>query len=127
MRRLWLLPLLVFLLGHDVPVRAAGDIAGTYGCAGANPDGSPYTSSLEVAAEGDAWTLTWTLPSGASHEGIGLVTGEVLSVIYTTGSSVGLASYAISKTALTGRWTAPGAAGLVMTETCTVGGQAAPA
>ena len=133
MMRWWLLALTCLVsaaLWLYVPVQAhqtlATDITGAYVCDGRNPDGSPYSGTVEIRAEGAVYQLAWTFNGGGSAIGVGLRADAVLSVIYQTSDGViGLSSYRITKAGptvrLVGTWTIPGGTPVVSTETMTKG------
>lgn len=101
---------LCVVLVASVAPRAAekADLTGIYAVDGTNPDGSQYSAVAEIAAKGKVWFLTWSHQRG-SVVGVGILNGDVLSVIYSpsTGGAVGLASYAVKGDTLSGTWTIP--------------------
>lgn len=85
------------------------DIAGTYVCDG-SMEGMPYQATVEITAYGEVWMLRWRFEPRGEAVGFGIVTGDVLSVIYQLESGpIGVASYRRSDVGWVGRWTTPGA------------------
>lgn len=103
------------------PSSESASIVGKYGCTGQGPDGKPYQVDLEVEKRNDAYGLTWSTSEGTTGVGVGLVKGNVLSVIFQTAQAVGVAGYSISKNSLDGTWTVPQLDGMLMPEKCSIG------
>lgn len=103
------------------PSSEPASIVGKYGCTGQGPDGKPYQVDLEVEKHNDSYGLTWSTSEGATGVGVGLVKGNVLSVIFQTAQAVGVAGYSISKNSLDGSWTVRQLDGMLMPEKCSIG------
>jgi hypothetical protein len=88
---------------------AEKDLAGISTVDGVNPDGSKYSSVVEIEARGALWLLTWSHQRGAMV-GVGVRRDDVLAVIYSPegGGPAGLVAYSINGDTLTGTWTIPG-------------------
>jgi hypothetical protein len=56
-------------------IRAAdkADITGKYSCEGTNNQNKTYKGTVEITKVGDAYQLAWTLTSGESYEGVGIL------------------------------------------------------
>ncbi|MBW3538974.1 MAG: hypothetical protein KY476_01765 [Planctomycetes bacterium] len=98
------------------------NLAGRYTCTGTNPDGGAYQGVVQIKKLGDAWQLTWQIGE-ESHEGIGLVTGNLLSVSWRIEGGGGVVVYTIKGTGaerkLDGKWTMFGDNGRVLDEDLT--------
>lgn len=105
------------MLTKAIQAAQGSDLVGLYTCEGVNPDETPYRCAVEIAAQGDTFALRWRFNKGVEGIGIGIKQGEVLSVIFQLpDGSIGLTSYRITGTTLTGVWTMPGQS-TVATET----------
>ena len=89
---------------------AQTDLAGQYECKGANANGSDaYTGvvTIEKDTNPGAYKFKWKI-SGDTYNGIGIQSGNVVSVAYKTKGSkdFGIALYSIQKDGsnLTGQW-----------------------
>jgi hypothetical protein len=94
------------------------DLSGLYACAGTNPDGSPYSAVVEIAKAKDAYFVRWTLTDDTQVVGVGILSGSVLGVSYFTGAPF-VVVYATTSGGLEGKWTSPGAQGVVFSEKLT--------
>jgi len=112
------------VLASDTP--AVSDPAGTYECAGQNPNGTPYAGIVEIVKHNDTYLVRWTMPDDSQVVGIGILNGAVLSVSYFGGTPA-LVVYTMAENGrLEGKWTAGGAGGKVFTETLTKMPEGAP-
>ena len=87
-----------------------GTIPGTYVVTGVVPDGTKYTLEARILAE-DKQTarIDYYIEGDLVAVGIGIRTGNVLSVIFqTSNGAIGLSSYKVEKNTLTGTWVLPG-------------------
>jgi hypothetical protein len=100
-------------------VTAAG-LAGRYECEGTRPDGTKYRGIVDIARHNGTLRLLWTLSSEEQYLGIGILSGNVLSVSYS-GPVPGVIAYRVQQDAgkihLTGQWSILGADGRVFSET----------
>jgi hypothetical protein len=100
------------------PVRLAGEYDG----AGCDFDGKPYTVRLVIAADGEAFRVSWTGPGGRPFVGVGLRTGRQLAVSWAGRADegrvwVGLTVYTVLPDGtLDGRWTTVNGKGRVRSE-----------
>lgn len=123
-RRRWLLAAVALTLCLTVaPQAQVSDLAGVYVCEGTNGDSDTYRGTVEVQTHGDTWHLAWAFEGGETGEGVGVLEGAVLAVIFRTSSgAIGVAAYRVERTGdglkLVGRWTMPGAP-ILATETLT--------
>lgn len=125
-RPLLLAMLLLVAVRGDVLTQAPStNITGTYGCAGTNPNGTPYAGRVGLVQHGETWDLRWELNGGQTALGIGLLRQNVLAVIFQTSDGfIGLAVYTVepaTETApmrLVGHWLDPDGGG-TYTETLT--------
>jgi hypothetical protein len=96
------------------------DISGTYSCQGENAGGQTYAGTVSITKQGDTFHLVWTLQGSESHRGFGIRHGEILSVCFVSGPSLGVVAYRIreadDRVELVGRWTMLGM-GTARTET----------
>ena len=125
MRWWFLLPagLLSLVVGVVAGVQPPPDIAGLYLCDGRAPDGEPYQCATEIVMYADQATLRWRFHDGTEATGIGLISANVVSVVFKLDNgTIGLSSYIITGRGddrqLTGRWTLPGS-GTTHSETLT--------
>jgi hypothetical protein len=85
------------------------DISGTYVCHGENAGGQYYAGTTSITKKNETYHLVWTLRGSESHRGFGIRNGEILSVCFVTGPSLGVVAYKIRQTddrvELEGRWT----------------------
>jgi serine/threonine protein kinase len=99
---------------------AEPDITGQFNCEGTNPDGQTYRGTVEIAKKGDAYYLKWTFKSGATHQGVGLLEGNVLAVSYYDATTGVVVVYRVEKDGkLVGRWSVAEGNDMVYTETLT--------
>jgi hypothetical protein len=95
-------------------------IVGEYSSAIAGPDNTEQVTDVEIERQGDAYLVTWKRNNATVSTGIGLRTGEILSVSWTTQSQLGIAVYKIDKDRkLSGRFTPFGGFGIPVEETMT--------
>lgn len=75
----------------------------------------------EGSSRGAVFSISWDLSDGAYTTGLGIRTGDVLSVVYQIGDGTsGLVAYAITRNTLKGRWFVPSVGGVrVFMETLT--------
>ena len=93
------------------------DLDGVYTSRGTNPDGSEYRGAVSIRRRGDRFIVTWMSPRATetavllelTSVGVGIRTGETLSVSYVAGNSLGVVVYQIDRDGnLSGRWTTVG-------------------
>ena len=99
-------------------------LAGTYVGSGTDIQGGEYQVTVTIEKEKDAYNLKWESPNGQNWIGVGIHTGDKLSVSWAgktaKGIMVGVMVYEIRKDGtLAGTWTILGAKGVVRTETLT--------
>jgi hypothetical protein len=107
----------VTAIAQEPETQAKNDLSGVYLCEGHNPDGSPYTGIVEIAAVGETYLVHWTLPD-SEVMGVGIRRGDTLSVSYFGGTPA-LAVYKSDGDRLDGEWTMGGAEGAVFSEILT--------
>jgi hypothetical protein len=95
----------------------ARDLTGTYACEGRNPDGSAYTGVVDIAKLEDTFLVRWMLPQQPPVVGVGLLSGDILSVSYFGGTPSIVVYTVASDGRLDGKWTAGGTLGAVFKET----------
>jgi hypothetical protein len=95
-------------------------LAGLYLCDGIDVTGSAYRGFVEIDSRGDTLVLTWMFPDGnergelqTSAIGVGIASGESLSVGYFGRAAAGLVVYRIENgnQRLVGKWSRAGGAG----------------
>lgn len=97
------------------PALGSEDLEGPAGLNGtykitkaAGPDGKSYEGAVTITPKGDAFEVTWTLPT-ESYSGVGIKEGDLLVVGWgEAGKGAGVVSYKVNKDTLVGRWGAPG-------------------
>jgi hypothetical protein len=116
-RRLLLALLLLGPVALATP--AAAQRNGNYALSGTNPDGSAYDGQVVMQQVGIvSWRVTWDV-AGDRIEGIGMSSGEVMSVFYQLGQRSGMGIFFINADgSMTGQWTVLGSSG-IGTETLT--------
>jgi len=81
------------------------NFAGTYGVQGTNPDNTPYTSTMVVAAFGDGYQVTQTFSDGTVIRGIGNDMGSYLVVAFQSNKVPNISIYRVTQsTTLEGFW-----------------------
>jgi hypothetical protein len=85
---------------------ASSGIAGNYKIASAtNPGGAGgYAGTVQVAPQGDHFTIAWTIANAPAFKGVGIVEGSTLGVGWGTGTNYGVAVYKVDGGTLTGKW-----------------------
>ena len=99
-------------------VQSSTDPSGAYQCDGVSPDGKSYRAAVEIVRNGDTYVVRWLTPRGIVNVGVGVVSGNTLSVGYV-GATAGVVVYTLDGKQLTGKWTDIDAIGHVYTETLT--------
>lgn len=80
-------------------------IAGSYNVTGTREDGSPYKGLLDIIDRGPVYQFSWTV--GAKYEGIGIRTGDLVSVAWAGNpkDTCGVVQYQITDNGLkNGKW-----------------------
>ena len=94
-------------------------LVGAYACEGTNPDGGTYSGIVEIVSIKDTFLVRWTMPNDSQVVGVGILSGDQLSVSYYGGTPA-LVVYSIAENGqLNGKWTAGGAEGELFSETLT--------
>ena len=97
----------------------APDPSGTYRCDGTSPNGRAYQGVVQIARNGETYLLRWVTPAGVANVGVGVMTGNTLSVAFF-GRSSGVIVYELNgNKRLTGEWTDLGSDGHLYKETLT--------
>ena len=108
----------LLILGLTAPLvhgQAPDVLIGQYRCDGVGADGAAYRATVDIAAHGDAYTLTWHFQPDGAAIGVGVRHKDALAVIYQLDTGeIGLVAYLIEQASsgqlrLVGRWTVPGA------------------
>ncbi|MGE3674704.1 MAG: hypothetical protein AB7K71_33845 [Polyangiaceae bacterium] len=73
---------------------------------GTNESGGKYTGKVQIAPQGASYALKWELDSGEQYSGVGVLTGDLLTVGWGAGS--GAVVYDVSGDKLKGSWASPG-------------------
>jgi hypothetical protein len=95
------------------------DLAGTYACEGANPDGSAYTAVVQIVKLADTYLVRWVQEDGDDVVGIGIHRDGVLAVSYFGGTPVIVVYSVGADGTLGGTWTMGGREGSVFEEILT--------
>jgi hypothetical protein len=120
-RAVLVVPVIVALVAPAYAGEQASEksLAGVYSCEGMNPDGRTYSGIVEIVRIKDTYLVRWTMPNDSQVVGVGILSGDVLSVSYY-GGTPSLVVYSVAESGqLQGKWTAGGAEGMVFTETLT--------
>jgi hypothetical protein len=102
---------IVILAGTAVSFSAATpqpDIAGIYSCHGTTPQGTAYAGSVEISANDEGYTMSWSI-GDAGHTGTALLVDNQLSSSWgVPGSSFGIVVYKVEGDGkLVGKWLMP--------------------
>ncbi len=82
----------------------ATSLTGSYSVSGSNPDGTRYSTSLEVSRSADTYRFVW----GAETVGVGVVVGDQVAVAYGS-AACGVVAYTVGKDGdLDGIWATRG-------------------
>jgi hypothetical protein len=115
--RRFALAAMVLLSIGVIPASVAAQPAfdGVYIARGVDSDGSEYRRGVEIERHGDTFTVTWVstrlvgnaLVLEPTWVGVGIATGDTLSVGFITRDTIGLMVYRASAdtTELSGQWT----------------------
>lgn len=109
-----MLSVAILMLACMHVTHAADDVGGVYQLEGRNPDGTTYAGIVAITARGPVWDVWWD-DGGKDSVGVGLLTGNVLSVVYRVTDvprgPFGLVSYEVGRRdgrrRLVGRWVLP--------------------
>src|SRR5260370_11131814 len=63
------------------------EIVGKYECKGADANGTEYSGTAEIKKVKDAYALAWSLGRFGTFQGIGIRSGNVLSVSWVSGGT----------------------------------------
>jgi hypothetical protein len=114
-----------------VPVSAAGQptFDGVYIARGIDSDGNEYRRAVDIERQGDRFSVTWVAARVVGEAivleptwiGVGIATGETLSVSFIAGDTLGIMVYQFGTDGqqLTGRWTLAGDDEEIYSETLT--------
>lgn len=96
--------LTVLILMQAVP--ATAQRSGLYNVSGTNPDGSLYTGTLTLQQVGlSSFRLNWSVGAN-SIDGVGMVSGLTLAVVFQLGEQTGMGMYELRPNGeLAGTWT----------------------
>lgn len=67
-----------------------------------------YRGELTIEKNGQAYKVIWKLDSGETYAGVGIATGDTLSVGWNIGETAGVAVYDFSKSPVVGKWSTIG-------------------
>ncbi|MDX2264989.1 MAG: hypothetical protein NW215_08465 [Hyphomicrobiales bacterium] len=94
-----------------------GDVTGDYLCEGRNASGGVYRGAVTIVRKGDVYLVDWRIGERDTYKGIGVLTGDVLSVSYY-GGITGVVAYAVGDNGvLEGKWAVLEGDGRVFQET----------
>ncbi len=119
MRKLTLvLACLLFVSALSMEAKSA--FSGTYSITGTNPGAGPYKGTLTITPRGEVFDVKWSIGT-LQYAGIGIVSGDTLSVAYSGGDHtwMGVVAYRVRTNGLDGKWAVYGAAPTIGTETAT--------
>ncbi len=118
--RRYALPLIALLAIGLVPQSSVAQPAfeGIYIARGVDRDGLEYRRAVEIERHGATFTVTWVSARAVGNAivlepawvGVGIATGDTLSVSFTDGETFGIIVYGAGadKKELSGRWTLAG-------------------
>lgn len=123
-------PVIVFIATGAVPVSSAGQPAfeGVYVAAGVDAEGHEYRRAVDIERRGDRFTVTWVAAEVVGQAvileptwvGIGIATGDALSVSFVAEDTFGIIVYKVGGDGqLSGRWTVAGEDETIFSETLT--------
>jgi len=99
---------------------ASAEITGTYACQGTNPDGSGYSGTVTITAQGAAYAMSWSI-GGSGHNGVAILMDGYLSSSWGVAGRGpgGIVVYKVEADGrLVGKWSNP-SGGQLGTETLT--------
>jgi hypothetical protein len=113
-----------------VPASSAAQPAfdGVYIARGVDSDGHEYRRAVDIEQHGDRFTVTWVAAQTVGETlilepiwfGVGVATGDTLSVSFIAGDTLGIMVYQVTKDGgLSGRWTLEGDDETIHSETLT--------
>jgi len=108
------------LLVCAISLQAKTAFSGTYSIKGVNPAVGAYAGTLTISPRGDVYDVVWVIGS-ARYGGVGVVTGDTLSVAYAAAdhSFMGVMAYTPRGNGLDGKWAVYGGGTKPGTETAT--------
>lgn len=108
------------LLVCALVLQAKPAFSGVYSIKGTNPGVGAYTGTLTISPRGDIYDVVWVI-GNARYGGVGVVTGDTLSVAYAPADYkfMGVMSYTPRANGLDGKWAVYGGATKTGTETAT--------
>lgn len=128
--RRFLVPTMAVVALGLVPLSSAAQPAfdGIYIARGLNSEGHQYRRAVEIARDGDGYSVSWVemrvtdeaLILEPTWFGVGIATGATLSVSFVAGETFGIVVYEAGQDGeLSGRWRVVGDDGAVHSETLT--------
>ena len=87
---------------------ALAGVEGSYACRGTNPDGSPYSGTVEITQHGEGYLVAWSI-GGSGYSGTGIFSENQLSASWgVKGSEYGIVVYKLENDGrLVGKWLNP--------------------
>ena len=121
-------PVIALMAIGAVPVSSVGQPAfeGVYIASGVDAEGNHYRRAVEIERHGDRFTVTWVVAEVVGQAiileptwvGVGIETGDALSVSFVADDTVGIMVYTFGADGkLSGRWTVAGEDETVHSET----------
>lgn len=95
------------------------DLIGSYDCEGRNAEGAVYRGKVEIVKKRDIYMVRWRIGQNDTYEGVGILTGDVLSVSYFGGIEGIVVYTAKGNQILEGRWAVRNGDGRMFVETLT--------
>ena len=128
--RRFAVPVLALIAVGVVPVSSAGQPAfdGVYIAHGVDADGHEYRRAVDIERHGDRFAVTWVSARVVGEAiilqptwvGVGIATGDTLSVSFVAEDSLGIIVYKFGEDGqLSGRWALAGDDETVYSETLT--------
>ncbi len=84
------------------PAARTGSVAGAYAVNGTNPDGSPYTGSLQITERGPTYQMGWDIPR--HYDGVGVRLPDTVSGSWGPGACAVVAYEVQADGSLVGVW-----------------------
>ncbi len=109
----------IFAVASPDAIARSLDLTGNYDCEGRNADGGVYRGEVEIVKKRDVYLLRWRVGQNDTYDGVGILTGDVLSVSYH-GGMAGIVVYTLKDDqTLAGRWAIRSGDGRVFIENLT--------
>ena len=99
--------LAILSVGAAQPDLERDRFSGVFSVSGSARDRA-YRGELTIEKNGQAYKVIWKIDSGETYAGVGIATGDTLSVGWNIGETAGVAVYDFSKSPIVGKWSTIG-------------------